>query len=66
MKKSISFSVTDEEFEAIIKYSDHYGRTPSNLAKYALKAHLKRYPLSREVLVEKIDNSPSACTGRLN
>ena len=45
MKKEISFSVTIEEYETIKAYAQAAERSLSNLAKYALKTHMKRYSI---------------------
>lgn len=64
MKKSISFSVTDEEMDYIRAYAEYQNRTPSNLAKYALQAFFRRYPLSKDVLLEKIDSGDYPVRGK--
>lgn len=44
-KKTIQFTVSIEEYEEIKAYADATERTPSNLAKYAVKQHMKRYKI---------------------
>ena len=44
-KHTIQFTVTEEEYTEITAYAEATERSPSNLAKYAVKQHMKRYKI---------------------
>jgi hypothetical protein len=45
-KKTIQFTVDIDEYRQIESYARAQERTVSNLAKYALKERMKRYPVT--------------------